>query len=77
MAVPWALGMYVLPAIFQWLKVVPNELALERPYLAHNIAFTRAGFRLHDVEVTEFPVSDRLTRETLANNQDLLSEVRL
>ncbi|WP_438025270.1 UPF0182 family protein [Sorangium sp. So ce233] len=76
-AVPWALGMYVLPALFQWLKVVPNELALERPYLAHNIAFTRAGFRLHDVEVTEFPVSDRLTRETLANNQDLLSEVRL
>ncbi|WP_437589052.1 UPF0182 family protein [Sorangium sp. So ce1000] len=76
-AVPWALGMYVLPLLFQWLKVVPNELALERPYLAHNIAFTRAGFRLHDVEVTEFPVSDRLTRETLANNQDLLSEVRL
>ncbi|WCQ88447.1 hypothetical protein NQZ70_01124 [Sorangium sp. Soce836] len=76
-AVPWALGMYVLPLLFQWLKVVPNELALERPYLAHNIAFTRAGFRLHDVEVTEFPVSDRLTRETLENNQDLLSEVRL
>ncbi|WP_437320182.1 UPF0182 family protein [Sorangium sp. So ce385] len=76
-AVPWALGMYVLPALVQWLKVVPNELALERPYLAHNIAFTRAGFRLHDIEVTEFPVSDRLTRETLADNQDLLSEVRL
>ncbi|WP_437679071.1 UPF0182 family protein [Sorangium sp. So ce131] len=76
-AAPWALGLYVLPALVQWLKVVPNELALERPYLAHNIAFTRAGFRLHDVEVTEFPVSDRLTRETLANNRDLLSEVRL
>ncbi|WP_437978364.1 UPF0182 family protein [Sorangium sp. So ce295] len=76
-AAPWALGMFVLPLLFQWLKVVPNELALERPYLAHNIAFTRAGFRLHDVEATEFPVSDRLTRETLANNQDLLSEVRL
>ncbi|WP_437512109.1 UPF0182 family protein [Sorangium sp. So ce1099] len=76
-AVPWALGMHVLPALVQRLKVVPNELALERPYLAHNIAFTRAGFRLHDVEVTEFPVSDRLTRETLASNQDLLSEVRL
>ncbi|KYF95946.1 hypothetical protein BE20_43670 [Sorangium cellulosum] len=76
-AVPWALGMHVLPALVQWLKVVPNELALERPYLAHNIAFTRAGFRLHDIEVTEFPVSDRLTRETLADNHDLLSEVRL
>ncbi|WP_437785556.1 UPF0182 family protein [Sorangium sp. So ce1097] len=75
--VPWFLGLFVLPALFQWLRVVPNELAVERPYLAHNIAFTRAGFRLHDVEVTEFPVSDRLTRETLKDNEDLLSEVRL
>ncbi|WP_437640485.1 UPF0182 family protein [Sorangium sp. So ce854] len=75
--VPWLLGLVALPALFQWLKVVPNELAVERPYLAHNIAFTRAGFRLHEVEVTEFPVSDRLTRETLKDNQDLLSEVRL
>ncbi|WP_437737485.1 UPF0182 family protein [Sorangium sp. So ce1335] len=75
--VPWLLGLVVLPALFQWLKVVPNELAVERPYLAHNIAFTRAGFRLHEVEVTEFPVSDRLTRETLKDNEDLLSEVRL
>ncbi|MGK4005241.1 UPF0182 family protein [Sorangium sp. So ce1036] len=74
---PWILGLLVLPALVQWLKVVPNELALERPYLAHSIAFTRAGFRLHDVEATEFPVSDRLTAETLANNQDLVAEVRL
>jgi uncharacterized protein len=67
----------VLPVLFQWLKVHPNEISLERPYLANSIAFTRRGFRLHEVEDTAFPVSDQLSRETIANNQDVLSEVRL
>jgi len=34
-------GSVVLPGLFQWLRVGPNELALERPYIENNIPFIR------------------------------------
>lgn len=73
----WILLLGAAPALVQWLRVNPNELTLERPYLEHNIAFTRHGFRLHEIEEKEFPVSAELSNETVARNQDVLSEVRL
>ncbi|MFS8067811.1 MAG: UPF0182 family protein, partial [Byssovorax sp.] len=73
----WFVALFALPALFQWLKVLPNEISLERPYLAYNIAFTRQGFRLDRAESARFEVSPDLTRETVAENQDVLSEVRL
>jgi uncharacterized membrane protein (UPF0182 family) len=73
----WFLALAVAPVLAQWLRVQPNEITLEAPYIAHNIEFTRRGFQLHRVEEREFPVSPSFTRETLSNNQYLLSEVRL
>ena len=73
----WFLALGVAPVLVQWLRVQPNEITLEAPYIANNIAFTRRGFKLHNVEAREFSVSPSLTQETLSNNQYLLSEVRL
>ncbi|MBW3600016.1 MAG: UPF0182 family protein, partial [Planctomycetes bacterium] len=73
----WALGLVVLPALVQWLRVQPNEITLERPYIAHNIRFTRQGFQLDKVEEKEFPVTGRFTREIAQNNSRLLNEIRL
>jgi len=76
-ATTWVVTLLVLPALSQWLKVWPNEISLERPYIANSIALTRRGFRLDRAESTRFEVSPELTRETIAENQDVLSEVRL
>jgi uncharacterized protein len=73
----WFLALGVAPVLVQWLRVQPNEITLEAPYIAHNIEFTRRGFKLHNVEAREFLVSPTFTQETLSNNQYLLSEVRL
>ncbi|MGE5215880.1 MAG: UPF0182 family protein, partial [Chloroflexota bacterium] len=73
----WFLALGVAPVLVQWLRVQPNEITLEAPYIANNIEFTRRGFKLHDVEAREFSVSPTFTQETLSNNQYLLSEVRL
>jgi hypothetical protein len=73
----WFLALGVAPVLFQWLRVQPNEITLEAPYIAHNIEFTRRAFQLHNVEEKEFSVSAGLTKEILSNNQYLLSEVRL
>jgi uncharacterized membrane protein (UPF0182 family) len=70
-------GLGVMPALSQWLKVQPTELALERPYLVNEIAFTRLGFGLHEIENQQFPAAEMITHETVARNRDLLAEVRL
>lgn len=70
-------GLGVLPALSQWMKVTPNELALETPYIENSIAFTRAGFGLDRIEEREFEVKDAVSPELVESKQQLLSEVRL
>lgn len=77
LATLWIVGLYFVPLLFQWLRVGPNEITVERPYLAHNIEFTRRGFDLEKVEERAFAPSGRLTPEVIAANEHLLSEVRL
>ncbi|MDF2694693.1 MAG: hypothetical protein K0S65_3076, partial [Labilithrix sp.] len=80
----WLIGLGVLPGLAQWLVVRPNELALERPYIASSIAFTRSGFGLERIEEREIDIrdaaeasSDRLPRELVESKRQLLSEIRL
>ncbi len=76
-AVLWFVGLGVLPPLLQWLVVEPNEIARERTYIEHNIAFTRHGFNLGQVDIQAFPVDEQLSRETVQENDAVLSEVRL
>lgn len=73
----WWLGIGLLPSLFQWLVVEPNEITYEKPYIANNIRFTRYGFNLHKIEERQFPANETLSRETVERNRQLLSEVRL
>jgi uncharacterized membrane protein (UPF0182 family) len=73
----WFLGLVALPNLVQFLVVEPNEITFEKPYIAHNIAFTRRGFRLHAVEDRQFPAAEQLTRSMVAESEHLLSEARL
>jgi uncharacterized membrane protein (UPF0182 family) len=42
------------PALVQRFRVEPNELERETPYIEHNLAFTRVGFGLEDVDLRRF-----------------------
>ncbi len=70
-----ALGL--VPGLLQWLRVEPNEITFEKPYIAHNIRFTQHGFRLHQAEEREFPASGELTRELVRTNRQLFDNIRL
>jgi uncharacterized membrane protein (UPF0182 family) len=65
------------PALLQWLVIKPNEITFEKPYIADNIELTRQGFRLHAVEERQFVPSREFDRQTVRDNRNLLSEVRL
>lgn len=67
----------VIPEIFQSLRVEPNEITFEKPYISHNIKYTRHGFKLHDVEEKEYPAEDSFTPEMVENNRAIFSNIRL
>lgn len=59
-ALLWIIGLGLLPSLFQSFVVEPNEITMEKPYIANNIALTRHAFGLDDIQEREFPVSDAL-----------------
>jgi uncharacterized protein len=79
------LGLYLLtlisgflyPAIVQRFSVGPNELALETPYIIHNIAATRKAFGLDQVEERELPGETALTAQDIQENPGTINNVRL
>ena len=73
----WFVILSIIPGLLQWLRVEPNEITLEKPYIEHNIEFTRRAFNLHKVEEKQFPASAEFTRSLIQRNQDLFSNVRL
>ena len=73
----WIIALAVLPALYQWLKVEPNEITVERPYITHNIEFTRKAFHLDKVEENQFPVSEKFSQDVVSSNRNLLNNIRL
>jgi hypothetical protein len=67
----------VIPGVIQALKVDPNEINLEKPYIENNIEFTKIAYGLDDVEETDFAVEMSLTPEILEENPETISNVRI
>lgn len=65
------------PDLVQRIIVVPNELERDRPYIEYNIAFTRAGYNLSEVDVQPFQVKDNLTPDSLTHNTATFKNIRL
>jgi len=66
-----------VPALFQELRVAPNEITFERPYIAHNIEFTRKAFGLDRIEEKEFPASETITPQLIKDHPGIFQNVRL
>ncbi len=70
------LGM-IYPALVQRLRVEPNEIAKESPFIERNIAFTRKAYGLDAIEERNFEVSGALSVEDLDGNTSTLRNIRL
>jgi hypothetical protein len=77
LAAVWLLALVVVPRAVQWLRVEPNEISLEEPYIARNIAFTREAFGLDAVEEREFPARERFTEAMVDSNPHIFENIRL
>ncbi len=67
----------VYPGLVQRYQVEPNEFIRERPYIEHNIEFTRRAYGLDAVREQNFVPEDAINPETLRDNAATLQNVRL
>ena len=70
-------GGTVVPNIVQSLKVSPNEINLEAPYIENNIKFTKIAFGLDQVEERDFTVSEELSADILEKEKETIDNVRI
>lgn len=67
----------VIPSVVQQTIVEPNQIQRESPYIVNNIAFTRAGFGLEDVELRSLSGVGEPPAEALQPDSPVLRNVRL
>jgi uncharacterized membrane protein (UPF0182 family) len=73
----WALGLGAYPAALQRFRVVPNELAAERPFITHNIRMTRQAYGLDRIVERDFPADEALDARALERNAPTVKNIRL
>jgi uncharacterized membrane protein (UPF0182 family) len=73
----YAVGVFLVPALFQQFVVVPSELAFETPFLKNYIAFTRKAYDLDTIQETSYPALADLTPAVVSRNQDTIDNIRL
>lgn len=71
------LGLGIYPTLLQRFRVVPNELAAERPYIEQNIKYTRMAYGLDRIQEQEFPAEETLRAEDLQRNDPTIKNIRL
>ncbi len=67
----------IYPGLVQKLRVEPNQLKLEQPYITHHIAMTRAAYNLDNIVEKDFDANTELTRAELNENKGTINNVRL
>jgi uncharacterized protein len=72
-----AIASSILPDVFQRLRVRPDELRLERPYLEKNIAMTRRAYGLEAIQPRPFPSAQTLDAAAVERNEATFANVRL
>ncbi|HXV79947.1 MAG TPA: UPF0182 family protein, partial [Candidatus Binatia bacterium] len=70
-------GLNLYPSLLQRLRVVPNEVEAERPFIERNIKFTRLAYGLDKVESKDFPAEEQLNLEDLKRNDPTIKNIRL
>ncbi|NPV89341.1 MAG: UPF0182 family protein [Firmicutes bacterium] len=68
---------YAYPGMIQNFRVVPNQFAMEEPYINYTIEYTKKGYNLDNIKRVAFPADNNLTTQMVKDNQDTIENVRL
>ncbi len=70
-------GLNLYPSFLQRFRVVPNEIAAERPFIERSIQFTRRAYGLDKIESKDFAANEQLTAADLKRNDATIKNIRL
>ena len=70
-------GLVAYPNVVQRLRVSPNEIVAERPYIERTIAATNRAYGLDRIESRPFPAEENLTAAVLRKNDTTIKNIRL
>ncbi|HKJ68446.1 MAG TPA: UPF0182 family protein [bacterium] len=74
-------SLILINGIYPWFQqtfvVEPNELDREKPYIRHNIDYTRMAYKLDDVQREAYNLQGTLTQELISRNQPTIQNIRL
>lgn len=70
-------GESVVAGVVQQFFVQSNEKTLEKPYIEHNIDFTKKAFNLDNIASENFQVKNELSIENLKENQDTIDNIKV
>ena len=73
----WLLSRALCPALIQAVRVTPNELQLEEPYIARSIAHTLAAYKLDGIREVQYAVAEDLSYEEVLADPQTIDNVRL
>jgi uncharacterized membrane protein (UPF0182 family) len=77
----WLVGsvltLALYPTAIQRLRVAPNEIVAERPYIERTIAATNQAYGLDRIEVRSFPADEGLTLDDVRRNDATIKNIRL
>ena len=73
----WAGGLVVTPWILSRFVVLPDQFNRERPYILHNIQWTRKAFHLEGTHSERIANLSDLTQGDLADNKPTIRNIRL
>lgn len=57
--------------------VSPNEFSKEKPYLQHNLDFTKSAYGLNEIEEMEHPGNSSLSEDMLERNEQTVHNIRV
>ncbi|MEW6202055.1 MAG: UPF0182 family protein [bacterium] len=66
-----------IPYAVQQLRVKPNEIVLERPYIQRQIRFTRYAYDINNITEREVDINQKITSAELTDNPLTIRNVRL
>lgn len=57
--------------------VEPDQFSKESKYISNNITFTQYAYGLNNVKQIDFEVNDKLTKEDIVNNEEVIENIRI
>ena len=72
----WVITVLISVAV-QALYVAPNELAVQSPFIAHSINYTRQAYSLDKIITSNKNVNYNLTKNDIIRNMDTVENIRL